>query len=52
MNVTVPVGVPPVDVTVAVIVIDCPSVEGLGAAVTEVTVDGLFDGNNGKFALV
>jgi hypothetical protein len=38
LNVTVPVGVPPVDVTVAVNVTDCPNVDAFGADVSVVVV--------------
>jgi hypothetical protein len=38
LNATVPVGVPTVDVTVAVNVADCPCVEGFGDEVTLVVV--------------
>jgi len=38
LKVTAPVGVPLVDVTVAVKVTDCPNVDGLGAEVTAVDV--------------
>ena len=37
-NVTVPVGVPPLPVTVAVNVTDCPKGDGLGAPLTAVVV--------------
>jgi hypothetical protein len=37
-NCTVPVGVPPPEVTVAVNVTDCPNVEGFGDDVTVVVV--------------
>ena len=38
MNVTVPVGVPPLEVIVAVMVSDWPNVDGLGVTTTDVEV--------------
>ena len=38
VNVTVPVGVPPLEVTVAVIVTDFPKVDGFGVAAAGVVV--------------
>ena len=42
IKVTVPTGVPPLEVTVAVKVTDCPKTEGLGDELTVVVVANVF----------